>query len=158
MQFHVFLESKEQCCYCKYWRIFKLISKWFIYIYIYILSICTLPKTNMERKNHLFGKETHLPNLHFWAPCQLNSPSIISRPGSRWMLRTNRKTTAWQIGGASGWHDASIPGIWSGPCNHWRLSSRRIKNLKKLIRIAHVWCGTSFILLAAAYCHLNSIP
>ena len=28
-----------------------------------------LPKTNMEPENHLFEKENHLPNLHFWVPC-----------------------------------------------------------------------------------------
>ena len=24
---------------------------------------------NMEPENHLFEKENHLPNLHFWVPC-----------------------------------------------------------------------------------------
>ena len=29
----------------------------------------TLLKTNMEPENHLFEKEDHLPNPHFWVPC-----------------------------------------------------------------------------------------
>ena len=26
-------------------------------------------KINMEPENHLFEKENHLPNPHFWVPC-----------------------------------------------------------------------------------------
>ena len=31
-----------------------------------VSSLITLPKTNMEPENHLFEKENHLPNLHFY--------------------------------------------------------------------------------------------
>ena len=45
---------------------------------ISILSTCRVEfraitvtplKTNMEPENHLFEKEDHLPNPHFWVPC-----------------------------------------------------------------------------------------
>ena len=32
----------------------------------------TPPKTNMEPENHMFEKEIHLPNLHFWVPCEFS--------------------------------------------------------------------------------------
>ena len=33
---------------------------------------CTPWKTNMEPENHSCEKEKHLPNLHFWVPCQIS--------------------------------------------------------------------------------------
>ena len=34
-----------------------------------VLLVYTPPKTNMEPEYHLFERENHLPNLHFWVPC-----------------------------------------------------------------------------------------
>ncbi len=48
-----------------------LITSWQIRWSNYSLdpSKTTPWKINMEPKNHLFEKENHLPNLHYYVPC-----------------------------------------------------------------------------------------
>ena len=42
---------------------------WIIYFISSTSKWSTPLKFKMESKNHLIGKDNHLPNLHFWVPC-----------------------------------------------------------------------------------------
>ena len=44
---------------------------------LYVLLITPL-KINMEAKDHLFEKETHLPNLHFWGSTLIFGSVFVS--------------------------------------------------------------------------------